>query len=87
MADPGATTTLPRLGSRVRIPSPAPNFLDEVNGLEQFFGAFFCFPASLSEIGEAWGKQDEEGRSGRTATFGLRIASNVPSRATPGDDV
>ena len=35
MADPGATTTLPRLGSRVRIPSPAPNFLKEISILRE----------------------------------------------------
>jgi hypothetical protein len=61
-------TTLPRLGSRVRIPSPAPNFLEEINGLKRSSGAASCFPAPLVETGEAWGKED---RSGRTATFGI----------------
>ena len=84
---PRWSPTLPRLGSRVRIPSPAPNFLKEISFLERSFGAVFCFPASLCETGEAWGKQQEEDRSGRAATFGIRKASNVPSRATPGNGV
>ena len=69
--------TLPRLGSRVRIPSPAPNFLREINGLERSFGAVFCFPALVWETGEAWGKQQEACRSGRTATFGMGNAPKL----------
>jgi hypothetical protein len=80
-----AHATWPRLGSRVRIPSPAPNFLKEINFLERPFGAVFCFPASLSKIGEAEGKQWGEDRSGRAATFGICQASIVPSRVTPGN--
>src|ERR1700761_3679539 len=51
--------------------------------LERSFGAVFCFPTSLGEIGEAWGKQQDEGRSGRTAALGLFLASGVPKPAAP----
>jgi hypothetical protein len=77
--------TLPRLGSRVRIPSPAPKFLKKSNRLERSFRAAFCFPARGSETGEAWGKQQEACRSGRAATFGICMASNVASRVEQSD--
>jgi hypothetical protein len=77
--------TLPRLGSGVRIPSPAPKFLKKSNRLERSFRAVFCFPARVSETGEAWGKQQEACRSGRAATFGICMASNVPSRVEQSD--
>ena len=85
MADPGAATILPRLGSRVRIPSPAPDFSREISFLERSFRAVLCFPARASETGEAWGKQQEACRSGRAATLGICMASNVPSRVEQSD--
>jgi hypothetical protein len=45
------------LGSRVRIPSPAPNFLNKLNGLEQPVWTVFRFLAQNTKSGEAWGKQ------------------------------
>jgi len=80
--------TLPRLGSRVRIPSPAPNFFKNINLLERPFGTILCFPAGLGEPGEAWGKRQREDRSGRMATLGTCMASNarpVPLQATAQD--
>ena len=70
VADPSGT--LPRLGSRVQIPSPAPGFLREIKALERSFGASFCFPALGAGAGEAPGKQQEAGCGGRTA--GARLA-------------
>jgi hypothetical protein len=43
--------TLPR--SRVRIPSPAPNFFKQISESERSFGVVFCFPASDAKAGEA----------------------------------
>ena len=57
--------TLPRLGSRVRIPSPAPDFLKKISGLERSFGAAFCFPGLWAGVGEALGKQPAAGCGGR----------------------
>jgi hypothetical protein len=45
--------TLPRLGSRVRIPSPAPIFLKEIRCLERSLGAVFCFLDPSAKPGEA----------------------------------
>ncbi|MGH7075745.1 MAG: hypothetical protein ACREFD_16335, partial [Stellaceae bacterium] len=64
--------------SRLRIPSPAPVFLIEINVPERSFGAVFCFPAVLRKTGEAWGKRQEEDRSGRTVNFGMGKAPNPP---------
>ncbi len=62
--------TLPRLGSRVRIPSPAPDFLNEIIVLKRSFGAVFCFPAHRAGAGEAPGKQPASCRGIRPAAFG-----------------
>jgi hypothetical protein len=61
---------LPRSGSRVRIPSPAPIFFRLINESEGSVGVFFCFPASGREAGEARGKQACSGLSAglRTST-------------------
>ena len=74
-----SSETLPRLGSRVRIPSPSPGFLGEIKMLERSFGASFCFPALGVGAGEAPGKQQEAGCGGRTAGAG-RVAIPNPSR-------
>ena len=63
--------TLPRLGSRVRIPSPAPNFLKEINSLERSFGAVFRFPRPGRETGEAWGKHQKAQSGVLSITFGM----------------
>jgi hypothetical protein len=62
--------TLPRLGSRVRIPSPAPDFLNEIRVLKRSFGAVFCFPGLGVGIGEAPGKQPGSCRGISPAAFG-----------------
>src|SRR3984885_11085265 len=81
LADPDTASQspsqpLPRLGSRVRIPSPAPKFLKEISDIVRSFGAFFCFPALACRAGEAWGKLREAGCRGRTAAFGLGNCSS-----------
>src|SRR5580693_826507 len=57
--------------SRVRIPSPAPDFPREISFVERSFGAFFCFPAPGTKTGEAGGKQQKSGSSRHSATFGM----------------
>ena len=42
--------TLPRLGSRVRIPSPAPNFINEVNGFGWSSEAASYFPDPAASL-------------------------------------
>src|SRR5260370_41020571 len=69
--------TLPRLGSRVRIPSPAPNFLKKISDMDRSLGIAFCFPALACSAGEAWGKLREAGCRGRTAAFGMGKAPNL----------
>jgi hypothetical protein len=59
-----AFPTLPRSGSRVRIPSPAPNFFKLINESEGSVRDFFCFPASGVKAGEAGGKQQTAEVSG-----------------------
>ena len=59
--------------------------LKKISCLERSFRAEFCFPARLGETGEAWGKQQKEYGSGRAATFGICMASNVPSRVEQSD--
>ena len=61
---------LPRLGSRVRIPSPAPDFLNEIRVLKRSLGAVFCFPAHRVGAGEAPGKQPASCCGIRPAAFG-----------------
>ena len=51
--------------------------------LERSGGAVFCFPALVCETGEAWGKQQEACRSGRTATFGMGNARSCHNRPLP----
>jgi hypothetical protein len=46
------SATLPRLGSRVRIPSPAPDLLKEIRCLKWPSKAISCFPAPSSKTGE-----------------------------------
>jgi hypothetical protein len=48
---------LPRSGSRVRIPSPAPIFFKQISESERSFGVVFCFPASDATAGEAGGSR------------------------------
>ena len=64
------TAILPRLGSWVQIPSPAPVFLNKFRGLERSFGAVFCFPAHRVGAGEAMGKQPASCCGIRPAAFG-----------------
>ncbi len=61
---------LPSLGSRVRIPSPAPGFLKNLSRLERSSGAAFFFPSLQAMVGEALGKPPEAGRGGRAARCG-----------------
>src|SRR5580704_1010845 len=56
--------TLPRLGSRVRIPSPAPVFLKEISDFERSFGAVGRFPAPNVRAGEAWGSTRKRNLAG-----------------------
>ena len=67
----GGSATLPRLGSRVRIPSPAPNFLKEINDFERSFGPVCRFPAPDVRAGEAWGKHQKAQSSMLSTTFGM----------------
>jgi hypothetical protein len=78
---PPHCSTLPRLESRVRIPSPAPNFLKEMIGLERSFGAVFCFPDLDDETGEAWGKQQNACCSGPADASGMGMAPK-PTNST-----
>ena len=50
-------TDLPRLGSWVRIPSPAPRFFNIDIELRATLRGRCCFPASPVKAGEAWGKR------------------------------
>jgi hypothetical protein len=50
-------STLPRLGSRVRIPSPAPEILKDFREFRAAPRGRFCFPDRAIKSGEAWGKQ------------------------------
>ena len=61
--------TLPRSGSRVRIPSPAPIFFKQISESERSFGVVFCFPASDTTAGEAGGKQTGAKRGGLLFAF------------------
>jgi len=63
------SATLPRLGSRVRIPSPAPGFLKEIKKLEDALRGVFCFPDIGAKIGEAGGKQRKARSSGLWVAF------------------
>jgi hypothetical protein len=74
-------STLPRLGSRVRILSPAPDFLRKVSDLERSLGLYFASPFHSVRSG----KQQEEGRSGRATILGILRASNVPTPAASSD--
>jgi hypothetical protein len=67
---------LPRLGSWVRIPSPAPDFLKKMKRLRRSFGAVFCFLGLACRAGEAWGKLREASCRGHTAAFGMGKAPN-----------
>ncbi len=90
-----AFSILPRLGSWVRIPSPAPDFLKKISGLERSFGAAFCFPGLRAVVGEARGKQrdacrgaygDRTDRSGHPSPSHLRAlpcASGTIRSPTP----
>jgi hypothetical protein len=51
------TMTLPRLGSWVRIPSPAPKFFTIDIELRETPRSACCFPTSPIKAGEAWGKR------------------------------
>ena len=72
---------MPRLGSRVRIPSPAPDFIKELSGLERSFGAAFCFPGLWTGVGEALGKQQGADCGGRPNALGTGLHSNRLPRA------
>lgn len=54
---------LPRLGSGVRIASPAPVFLREIKHLANALRGVFCFPGLALESGEAGGKHEEANSS------------------------
>jgi hypothetical protein len=53
-------TTLPRSGSRVRIPSPAPIFFKQISESEGSCGVVFCFPASGTTAREAGGSRQRQ---------------------------
>ena len=55
--------TLRRLGSRVRILSPAPDFLEKISDIERSFEAVFCFPALACRAGEAAGSRLQRAHS------------------------
>jgi hypothetical protein len=70
LMSPDDVRLLPRSGSRVRIPSPAPIFFKQISELKRSFGVVFCFPVSDAKAGEAGGGS----RLRRNAT-GSRSAS------------
>ena len=67
--------TLPRLGSMVRLPSPAPSFLKESTGLRRSVGLFAPPPRSANP-----GKHGGSSRKRKVAVFGLVLAS-MPARS------
>src|SRR5208282_4141965 len=73
--------TLPRLGSRVRIPSPAPKSLRDFNRLRAALRGRFCFPALGTKAGEAGGKQQKAQSSAVWVTFGMDCAHKPPFSA------
>jgi hypothetical protein len=48
-----------KVGSKVRIPSPYPLFLNKIKNLAGAIKGVFCFPGPVRECGEAGGKQLE----------------------------
>ena len=72
----GVEHNLAKVGVEGSNPFARSRFSQEINGLKRSFGAVFCFPATVWETGEAWGKQQEACRSGRSATFGMGKAPN-----------
>jgi hypothetical protein len=77
-------TTLPGLGSRVRITSPAPNCLSKIKCLEWSVGAVFCFPAPDTRSGETEEKYQNAQSNGLSAGFGMGSVPKprFPVRAT-----
>ncbi len=87
---------LPRLGSRVRIPSPAPDFLRKIKDFEAALWGRFCFHGPLDGNSEAEWKHHAESRRRRNRRFGgsnpeskrfwagdsTRLASPAARRAT-----
>ena len=49
--------TLPRSGSSVRIPSPAPIFLEQISCLERVLGILLCFPVASAHSGKHGGSK------------------------------
>jgi hypothetical protein len=65
-----AISSLPRLGSWVRIPSPAPKFFTIDIELRATLRSARCFPTSPVEAGEAWGKRRKANAALRPRTIG-----------------
>jgi hypothetical protein len=72
--------TLPRLGSRVRIPSPAPNFLKETNCLEWPCGPFSASPPPTPKLGKHGGSSGERnaGHSRTCTAWKTALKSAAP---------
>ena len=75
VADPSGT--LPRLGSRVRIPSPAPDFLRKIRDFQAALQGRFCFQGPFGGNSEAERKLHAESRRRRNRRFG---GSNLESK-------
>src|SRR6266404_3967825 len=72
---------LPRLGARVRIPSPAPIFLKEIRRLERYFRAVFCSPRSRRESAHMPETADDEVAAVVRATLRAWISRALQSGA------